>query len=135
LLITAERNGGPNYTDELYSIYPNGRIVGDNGTTKIERQVTSADVDKLLSDINDIGWFTDEFYDTWHTPCAYCFGYYLTVAYKGQEKTVKAVNRGTDGPAGYDSPSWPPGRGDGSKLTRRAGSSPSSGRQDAGKVK
>ena len=100
-VIAYERNGGANCIDELYAIYSDGRIVGDDGTTKIEKQVTPADVDKLLSDLNDRGWFTDEMYNTWHTPCGQCFGYYLTVSYQGQEKTVKAVDGGTDAPANY----------------------------------
>jgi hypothetical protein len=40
-------------------------------------------------------------YDTWHTPCGQCYGYYLTVSYQGQEKTVKGVDGGTDAPADY----------------------------------
>lgn len=100
-ILAYERNGGSNCIDELYSVYPDGRIVGDDGTKKIEKQVTPADVGKLLSDINDKGWFTDEMYDTWHTPCGQCYGYYLTVSYKGQAKTVKAVDGGTDAPANY----------------------------------
>jgi hypothetical protein len=40
-------------------------------------------------------------YDTWHTPCGQCFAYHLTVAYQGQEKTVQAVDGGTDAPANY----------------------------------
>ncbi len=47
-VIAYERNGGLNCVDELYAIYPDGRVTGDNGTQKIEKQVTSADVDKLL---------------------------------------------------------------------------------------
>ena len=100
-VIAYERNGGSDCIDELYSLYPDGRIVGDDGARKIEKQVTPADVDKLLSDINDKRWFTDEMYDTWHTPCGQCYGYYLTVSYGGQEKTVKAVDGGTDAPANY----------------------------------
>ena len=55
----------------------------------------------LLAGINDYGWFTAEMYNTWHTPCGQCYAYYLTVYYKGQEKTVKAVDGGTDAPADY----------------------------------
>jgi simple sugar transport system permease protein len=90
-VITYERNGGPTCIDELYAIYPDGRIVGDDGANQIEKQVTQADVDQLLVGINEYGWFTDELYNTWHTPCGQCYGYYLTVAYDGQEKTVKGV--------------------------------------------
>jgi len=100
-VITYERNGGPNCIDELYFIYPDGRIVGDDGTNKVEKQVTPADVDALLAGINELQWFTDEMYNTWHTPCKQCFGYYLTVAYDDQIKTVKGVDGGTDAPADY----------------------------------
>jgi ribose/xylose/arabinose/galactoside ABC-type transport system permease subunit len=100
-VIAYERNGGPNCIDELYAIYPDGRIFGDDGATKIEKQVAPADVDQLLRVINEHGWFTDEMYNTWHTPCGQCYGYYLTVAYNGQEKTVKGVDGGTDAPADY----------------------------------
>lgn len=100
-VIAYERNGGPNCIDELYAIYPDGRIVGDDGANKIEKQVPPADVDQLLTGINGYGWFTDEMYSTWHTPCGQCYGYYLTVAHNDQEKTVKGVDGGTDAPADY----------------------------------
>jgi ribose/xylose/arabinose/galactoside ABC-type transport system permease subunit len=100
-VIAYERNGGPNCIDELYAIYPDGRIVGDDGVNTIEKQVTPEEVDTLLAGIHGYQWFTDEMYDTWHTPCGQCYGYYLTVSYQGQEKTVKGVDGGTDAPADY----------------------------------
>jgi ribose/xylose/arabinose/galactoside ABC-type transport system permease subunit len=100
-VIAYERNGGSSCIDELYGIYLDGRIVGDDGTNRIEKQVNPADVEKLLSDISDKGWFTEEMYSTSHVPCGQCFTYYLTVSYQGQEKTVQAVDGGTDAPADY----------------------------------
>jgi hypothetical protein len=100
-VIAYERNGGPNCIDELYAIYPDGRIVGDDGAVTIEKQMTIADVEQLLTGISDYGWFTDEMYNTWHTPCGQCYGYYLTVSHQGQEKTIKGVDGGTDAPADY----------------------------------
>jgi simple sugar transport system permease protein len=100
-VVVYERNGGPRCIDELYAIYPDGRILGDDGMTQIEKQVPPADVENLLAGIDGYGWFTDEMYDTWHTPCGQCYGYYLTVSYDGQEKTVKGVDGGTDAPADY----------------------------------
>jgi galactofuranose transport system permease protein len=100
-MITYERNGGPRCIDELYAIYPDGRIVGDDGVNQIEKQVTPEDVNNLLARIRDHGWFTDEMYNTWHTPCGQCYGYHLTVSFEGQEKTVKGVDGGTDAPADY----------------------------------
>ncbi|HEX9925515.1 MAG TPA: galactofuranose ABC transporter, permease protein YjfF, partial [Anaerolineae bacterium] len=100
-VITYERNGGPNCIDELYAIYQDGRIVGNDGTNEIEANVSQDDLDRLFVGINENGWFTDEMYNTWHTPCGQCYGYYLTVAYDGQEKTVRGVDGGTDAPADY----------------------------------
>jgi simple sugar transport system permease protein len=100
-VVVYERNGGPDCIDELYAIYPDGRIVGEDGVNRIEKQVPPVEVDTLLAGINDYGWFTDEMYNTWHTPCGQCYGYYLTVSYHGQEKTVKGVDGGTDAPADY----------------------------------
>jgi ribose/xylose/arabinose/galactoside ABC-type transport system permease subunit len=99
--IIYERNGGPNCVDELFAIYPDGRITGNNGETEIEKQIPIPDYELLLAGIIDDGWFTDELYDTWHTPCGQCYGYYLTVIKDGQEKTVKGVDGGTDAPAIY----------------------------------
>lgn len=100
-VVVYERNGGPGCIDELYAIYPDGRIVGNDGTENIEKQVTSEDVNLLVSAIIENGWYTDEFYDTWHTPCGQCYGYYLTVVNNDEQKTVKGVDGGTDAPAAY----------------------------------
>ncbi|NMB90873.1 MAG: sugar ABC transporter permease YjfF [Chloroflexi bacterium] len=100
-VITYERNGGSGCIDELYAIYPDGRIIGDNGVDQIEKQASDEEINQLLAAIHEHGWFTDEMYSTWHTPCGQCYGYYLTVAYEGQEKTVKGVSGGTDAPANY----------------------------------
>ena len=100
-IIAYERNGGIHCIDELYAIYPDGRITGDNGIQQIEKQVTSADVDKLLSEIDNLDWFTDNMYSTSHVPCGACFTYFTNVSYKGQEKTVEAVDGGTDAPPNY----------------------------------
>jgi simple sugar transport system permease protein len=100
-VITYERNGGVNCIDELYAIYPDGRILGDNGKQQISKQVSTDQVNKLLEDINKLGWFTDDMYSTHHTPCAQCFSYLTSVSYQGQEKSVSAVDGGTDAPADY----------------------------------
>jgi ribose/xylose/arabinose/galactoside ABC-type transport system permease subunit len=100
-VIVYEHNGGSNCVDELYAIYPDGKITGVEGANKLEKQATSADVKKLLSDINDFGWFTDTLYSTEHQPCYTCYTFFLTVSDQGQVKTVKAVNGGTDTPPVY----------------------------------
>ncbi|HPH94765.1 MAG TPA: sugar ABC transporter permease YjfF [Anaerolineaceae bacterium] len=96
-----ERNGGPDCIDELYAIYPDGRITGNDGTENVEKQVTSDELNQVMTGILERGWFTDELYNTWHTPCGQCYGYYLTVVNNGEQKTVKGVDGGTDAPAVY----------------------------------
>ncbi len=100
-VLTYEKNGGPNCIDVLYVIYSDGRIVGDDGTTKIEKQITPEEVQTLLAGINAKGWFTDEMYNTWHARCGQCYGYYITISYNDQVKTVKGVDGGTDAPTTY----------------------------------
>jgi hypothetical protein len=100
-VITYERNGGRNCIDELYAVYPDGRIIGDNGVKQIEKRVTPEEVEELLSFINELGWYTDTMYSTSHLPCGVCYQFFTTVVYQGQEKTVEAVNGGTDAPAEY----------------------------------
>ena len=100
-VLTYERNGGPRCIDELYVIYSDGRIVGDNGETQIEKQITPEEVQDLLEGIDALGWYTDEMYNTWHTRCGQCYGYYITVSFNGQVKTVKGVDGGTDAPTKY----------------------------------
>jgi ribose/xylose/arabinose/galactoside ABC-type transport system permease subunit len=100
-VIVYERNGGISCIDELYGVYPDGRIVGDNGTQKIEQQVNPDQVNTLLTFIKDKGWFTDNMYSTSHLPCSVCYTYFTSVSYEGQTKTVKAVDGGTDAPSEY----------------------------------
>ncbi|TET53168.1 MAG: hypothetical protein E3J64_04030, partial [Anaerolineales bacterium] len=100
-VLAYERKGGEDCVHELYAIYADGRMVLDEGSGEVEVQVTSEEVDQMLATISTRGWFTDEMYDTWHTPCGQCYAYFITVSYEGQEKTVQAVDGGTDAPADY----------------------------------
>jgi simple sugar transport system permease protein len=100
-VIVYERNGGSKCIDELFGIFPGGRIITDDGANKAEWQAAPADVDTLLVDISNLGWFTDEFYDTWHQPCGQCYEYHITVYYQGRSKSVKAVDGGTDADPNY----------------------------------
>jgi len=100
-VITYERNGGMDCIDELSALYPDGRIVSDNGTEKKEKTVTPDQINKVLTDINNMEWFTDNMYSTYHKPCDQCFHYNTTVVYQGKSKTVEAVDGGTDAPSEY----------------------------------
>lgn len=101
-IIVLERNGGMACDDELYAIYPGGRTVSTltDGTT-ISGQLAPGEVDELLADISDAGFFTDLFQTTYHPPCAACYQYSVTVTYEGQSKTVGAVDGGVDAAVEY----------------------------------
>jgi len=76
-------------------------ITAEEGGRNVEKQVTPAEVSALLEGIAGLGWFTEELYSSWHTPCGQCYTYFISVSYQGREKTVQAVNGGTDAPAEY----------------------------------
>jgi hypothetical protein len=101
-VIVYERNGGLSCIDDLFAIYPDGRIISNDGYDLPKtRQVEAAVVATLVAKIVDVGFFTDIFYTTYHLPCAACSQYSVTVKDGGQTKTVGAVDGGTDGPAMY----------------------------------
>jgi ribose/xylose/arabinose/galactoside ABC-type transport system permease subunit len=88
------RVAGPRCVDELFAIYLDGRIIGDDGVNRVERQIAPADVEHMLTVITaEHNWFTAEIYSTYLTPCRQCFAHYVSVSYNGQ---VKAAT-GTDG--------------------------------------
>jgi len=100
-VITYERNGGSGCIDELIGIFTDGRIVVDDGSSSTEKHVTPSEVEQLLAGIDARGWFTAEMYSTSHVPCGQCFSYAIRVSYHDQQKTVEAVDGGTDAPADY----------------------------------
>lgn len=101
-VIAYQRLSGPNCIDELFAIYPDGRVWGDNGESEVESKVAPADVEQLLSTISDeYEWFTDEIFDTYLTPCRQCFVHYVLVAYEGQEKGATATDGTTAMPSEY----------------------------------
>jgi ribose/xylose/arabinose/galactoside ABC-type transport system permease subunit len=96
-VIAYHRAGGTRCVDELYAVYPDGRVVGNNGEQEVEGQVDPSDVNKILNTIaNDYGWFTEKMYSTYHNPCGTCYVHYLTITHNGQEKTITAVDGGVD---------------------------------------
>jgi hypothetical protein len=100
-VIVFEKSGGSRCVDLLFGVYPDGRVVGDDGTRQAETQVEPEDVTALVANLEGLGWFTDDMYTTWHYPCAECFTYSITVTSGDQTKTVGAVDGGTDAPAKY----------------------------------
>jgi hypothetical protein len=99
--IVYQRFGGSSCVDQLFGIYPDGRIVGDAGGQQLEAQEEPQVVTDLVANLEGLGWFTDEMYTTWHHPCAECFTYSITVTSGDRTKTVGAVDGGTDAPARY----------------------------------
>jgi galactofuranose transport system permease protein len=101
-VIVYNRTAGPLCIDELFAIYPDGRITGSDGVNKVEKQVTAADVEHLLTVISvDHKWFTDEIYSTYLKPCRQCFAHYISISFNGQEKAATGVDGTTAMPPGY----------------------------------
>jgi len=101
-VIAYQRLSGPNCVDEMFAIYPDGRVRGDNGESQAEAQVSPKDVERILSTVsNDYGWFTDEIFDTYLTPCRQCFVHYVLVSYDGREKGATATDGTTAMPSEY----------------------------------
>jgi ribose/xylose/arabinose/galactoside ABC-type transport system permease subunit len=98
-VIVYNRTAGTACVDELYAIYPDGRIVANNGkgNEPIEAQTDPAEVERILIAASDeYGWFTDYMFSTYHNPCRQCYAHYLIIAYNGQVKGVTAVDGGVD---------------------------------------
>jgi ribose/xylose/arabinose/galactoside ABC-type transport system permease subunit len=101
-VIVYHRTAGPACVDELYAIYPDGRITGTDGVTQVEKQVNAGEVDLLLTTISvDHKWFTNEIYSTYLNPCRQCFAHYIDISYDGQQKAVTGVDGTTAMPPGY----------------------------------
>jgi galactofuranose transport system permease protein len=100
-VIVFQKSGGSSCADQLFGIYPDGRVVGDDGTQQLEAQVEPAVVSALVANLDGLGWFTDDMYTTWHRPCGECYAYSVTVTSGDETKTVGAVDGGTDAPAEY----------------------------------
>lgn len=101
-VIVYHRTAGPECVDELYAIYPDGRITGTSGTNSVETQISPADVESLLVAISvDHKWFTNEIYSTYLNPCRQCYAHYIDISYDGQQKSATGVDGTTAMPPGY----------------------------------
>jgi len=101
-VIVYNRAAGPQCVDEIFAFYPDGRILGNDGTNQVESQVPPSEVEQLLTTISrDYEWYTDEIYNTYHNPCRQCFTHFIVMSHDGQEKAVTAVDGGVDMPPGY----------------------------------
>jgi hypothetical protein len=101
-VIVYNRAAGPLCVDELYAIYPDGRITGTDGQTQVEKQISPAEVEQLLVAISvDHGWFTNDIFSTYLNPCRQCFAHYIDISYQGQQKAVTGVDGTTARPPGF----------------------------------
>ena len=101
-VIVYNRTAGPNCVDELFAIYPDGRVLGNDGVDQVEKQVDPAEVEQALAKISgEYKWFTNAIYGRYLTPCRQCFAHYVSISYEGQEKTVSQVDGTASMPAGY----------------------------------
>lgn len=98
-VIVYERSGGNDCLDDVWSIYPDGRIVGVSGSKQATASVTAEEVSAMLADIDAQGFF--KLPSTKHTACRECFTYHITVKQGDQVKTVAAVDGGTDTPTDF----------------------------------
>lgn len=101
-VIVYHRLAGPQCIDELYAIYPDGRVTGENGLTQAENMVPPEEVATLLTTITkDYAWFGNEIRDTYHVPCRQCFAHYVMISHDGQQKGVTGADGGVAMPPGY----------------------------------
>ncbi len=101
-VVVYNRNGGVRCVDELYAIYPDGKIMKDLGDGSPQtQQVTPKEVTDLVTTLTTTpdathGFFTNYYYTVLHTPCAACYTYSLTITLDGETKNVQGVDGGTD---------------------------------------
>lgn len=99
-VIVYNRIAGPQCINQLFAIYPDGRIWGNDGVNEIEHQITPDEVEQLLARIaGEYSWFSSEIFDNFRSnPCRQCFGHYVSIVYEGQEKIVKAKDGDSNTP-------------------------------------
>ena len=101
-VIVYNRTAGPRCVDELFAVYPDGRVLGNDTVTQVERQVEPAEVEKTLAKISgEYKWFTNAIYGEYLTPCRQCFAHSVSIVYEGQEKTIIQVDGTASMPLGY----------------------------------
>ena len=101
-VVAYHRLAGPNCVDEIFAIYPDGRVWGKSGENEVEIMKDPADVVNLLTSITETyGWFGNEIRDSYHVPCRQCFAHYVIVAHDGQQKGATAADGGVNMPPGF----------------------------------
>ncbi len=101
-VLVYHRTAGPDCVNQLFAIYPDGRVTGNDTVTTLEKQVDPSEVEKLIAAITvEHGWFTNDIYSTYLNPCRQCFAHFISISYNGQQKSVTGVDGTTAMPPGY----------------------------------
>jgi hypothetical protein len=94
-VITFQRSGGFAGKTVVWTIYPDGRVQSDQGTT----QLSSGDVSLLVAGLKALGIFDLEDSYGGMTNCKDCFTYTITINADGKTKTISTTDGATDTPA------------------------------------
>lgn len=95
--IVFQRSGGFAGISEKWTVFPDGKVMGGDGQ---EFSATPGEVESLISDIENLGFFD------WSIPrqpigsCADCFTYNLTVSYEGRLNSITVVDGTENAPEG-----------------------------------
>lgn len=94
-VIVFHRTGGVAGVDDLWSIYPDGRVVSSKGE---EQTIQAEQVTALLAAIEALGFF--DMKDSYGrlSQCKDCFTYELTVSSGGKVKSITTVENASDAP-------------------------------------
>lgn len=94
-VITFQRSGGLAGKTVVWTIYSDGRVQSDQGTT----QLASGDVSILVAGLKALGIFDLKDSYGGFTNCKDCFTYTLTINADGKTKTITTTDGATDTPA------------------------------------
>jgi len=94
-VITFQRSDGFAGKTVVWTIYSDGRVQSDQGTT----QLSSGDVSILVAGLKALGIFDLKDSYGGFTNCKDCFTYTLTINADGKTKTITTTDSATDIPA------------------------------------
>lgn len=95
-VIVLERSGGIAGGTEKWTVYADGRVVSDKN---LETRINTADLTKLLSKIQDLGFFDMPDQTKVMSKCNDCFIYTLTINHNGKSKSATIVEGDSNTPA------------------------------------
>jgi hypothetical protein len=99
-VIVYRRSGGIAGLDETFTIYQDGRITSSDGG---EWYVSPQDLQDLMKQIKQVGFFQVEQTGPFNVPCCDRFSYTLTVNLEGKTHTVQTYDGAVDQPESVQS--------------------------------